>query len=1013
MYPVSDEYKVAVKQITRTFQLIINVFPTNDISMEEIEKILATVVQGVPKSEIKYSIRSVEDVKNILATIVEGVETPEEAKKYVLYDSDVVTKTFKLSDNFVTGEDIEFGNAIAKDLAFTLTNYEGQWNDVNLERATVIPMIGLLTESGYEYVPMGTFWVDEAGKPASTVTLKALDGMARFGVPFAEVNVGYPCDLKTLFFAICDHCGTRTKVTSFTNDSLTVQQAPENIEDYTCRDMLAYIAMLAGSNARMSRDNYLELVSFGSSGECSLEPVNRTKFVPEDYRIRISGFSYTDSEDVIHLIGNDSYMLDLPTNPLMPKDPSDALNALLDSFEEFVHQPFSLEYFGDPSIDCGDKITNIHSNGKTYNSYVTNNSFTFKGPSSLSGKGRLPEVYSSPTKESQRDKKIVATIRKYRKEAEQQFSTLEQSIIQATNFMTQELGGYVYKTNNALYVMDTQDLETAKKLWKWGLGGFGYSANGKEGPFTSAITMDGQIVADFITAGTMSGERIQAGTITADSLTKSLLLAGDRISIQSTNFTLDWDGSITCNDATLYGDFTTDIATIDNDGVNVYYGCLNVFKGSKSNPGAYALHIEPYYTLINGGFQSSDFGMSMAVGALLNTDSTDTYSAHFLLWDNKTNTMNTPIIDIYRSTSGYLCLRTGEGVSGGIMVGNWDFDRHQKFTKDVGTTGAFQLYNGNTLVGNIYQAENNLVITNSQGNVQLGVSGYNFIRGHREHGYSKAIIYNYDLRAGSDIIVDYTKVGSTWWESDNTVYTGIESGYQWGVGVGGKYRITATGNGGKLWGAWDFSQDQIFSYNVGAWTFEVRRNGTLYGNLWTNNKSELYLGSTRGTGIALGIAAAGTTSFSTKLFVSNSGGELWGTWYLGSSTPITSDANLKNSIENLPEKYIQLVERLRPVIYKYNDGTSGRYHTGLIAQDVAQALNEVGIDTQDFAGYVLAHASEHYGGISEGEKPREYYALRYEEFIGPLIAVAQQLLKRVSSLEAIIQGGEGNGSEGQ
>jgi len=57
--------------------------------------------------------------------------------------------------------------------------------------------------------------------------------------------------------------------------------------------------------------------------------------------------------------------------------------------------------------------------------------------------------------------------------------------------------------------MDTDDLNTAKKIWRWNLNGLGYSKNGINGPYETAITQDGKIVADFITTGTMSVDRIE------------------------------------------------------------------------------------------------------------------------------------------------------------------------------------------------------------------------------------------------------------------------------------------------------------------------------------------------------------------------------------------------------------------------------------------------------------------------------------------------------------------------
>ncbi len=57
--------------------------------------------------------------------------------------------------------------------------------------------------------------------------------------------------------------------------------------------------------------------------------------------------------------------------------------------------------------------------------------------------------------------------------------------------------------------MDTDDPNTAKRIWRWNLNGLGYSKNGINGPYETAITQDGKIVANFITTGTMSVDRIE------------------------------------------------------------------------------------------------------------------------------------------------------------------------------------------------------------------------------------------------------------------------------------------------------------------------------------------------------------------------------------------------------------------------------------------------------------------------------------------------------------------------
>lgn len=69
--------------------------------------------------------------------------------------------------------------------------------------------------------------------------------------------------------------------------------------------------------------------------------------------------------------------------------------------------------------------------------------------------------------------------------------------------------GYVYIDDNEILILDAIPKEQAKNVWRFGLGGIGFSSNGYEGPFELAITMDGQINAKFITTGSMSVSRIE------------------------------------------------------------------------------------------------------------------------------------------------------------------------------------------------------------------------------------------------------------------------------------------------------------------------------------------------------------------------------------------------------------------------------------------------------------------------------------------------------------------------
>ena len=69
--------------------------------------------------------------------------------------------------------------------------------------------------------------------------------------------------------------------------------------------------------------------------------------------------------------------------------------------------------------------------------------------------------------------------------------------------------------------MDKPDIETARNVWRWNKAGLGYSGNGYNGPYGTAITADGKIVADYIAAGTLNAAMIRVINLIADHLTST------------------------------------------------------------------------------------------------------------------------------------------------------------------------------------------------------------------------------------------------------------------------------------------------------------------------------------------------------------------------------------------------------------------------------------------------------------------------------------------------------------
>ena len=117
----------------------------------------------------------------------------------------------------------------------------------------------------------------------------------------------------------------------------------------------------------------------------------------------------------------------------------------------------------------------------------------------------------------------------------------------------------------------------------------------------------------------------------------------------------------------------------------------------------------------------------------------------------------------------------------------------------------------------------------------------------------------------------------------------------------------------------------------------------------------------------------------------------WSTGYVSSSVISTSDKNKKHNIEELPGKYVEMLDLLAPKRFKFNDGTSDRYHSGFIAQDVKEAMYACNIDSKEFGGWVRDIDAD----------GNDIYMLRYEEFIAILFAKIKQMDFRIKELEDV------------
>ena len=160
---------------------------------------------------------------------------------------------------------------------------------------------------------------------------------------------------------------------------------------------------------------------------------------------------------------------------------------------------------------------------------------------------------------------------------------------------------------------------------------------------------------------------------------------------------------------------------------------------------------------------------------------------------------------------------------------------------------------------------------------------------------------------------------------------------------------------------------------------------TSAGNWWVDASPGSFGMVTGAAGPHLTIQGNVTPNYNDRYSCGESGSKWTDVWATNSQIS-TSDRQIKTDISYDISRYNQLFDALRPVSYKFIDGTSGRTHLGLIAQDVEDALDGLGISTQDCAAFIKELGEDERSG-----EPIYRYAIRYGEFIPLLIYEVQQI----------------------
>ena len=443
---------------------------------------------------------------------------PVNGSSFWIYDEIMLENSLKLSEQVVPGDAIAFGGTVAASLSVGFYNPDGQYDGIQFNGAQVNPSVGLKLDNGTtEWVPLGVFLVDSAKhaipfqrSPVNTIILTAMDRLIVLEEPFSLVNVLFPINAGALLSAVCAFCGLSraASATSFLNSNYVIQNAPGN--EMSCRDVVGYIAELAGCFARANRAGSLEFVWFKNPAtgtpDTTLQPLGRIDFSIEDAPIAISGVSYETADGTIRVGDpNGKYDLALSDNPLIAANPEPILQSVYSAVQGFSYLPCTTTRHDDPALQAGDMVSHPDVGGATYKSIITSHGYAYRGKCKLSASGLSPLVAGWRSKLQ----KQVSTLQwSVNHAGEDQLDAFADAVGLAFGMLAGVTGGYRINGNDLndpqfegkTFLADSPDLFQAQDIWQYSLGGIGHYTNGINSPPQSAWTSDGRLVMPIVNA---------------------------------------------------------------------------------------------------------------------------------------------------------------------------------------------------------------------------------------------------------------------------------------------------------------------------------------------------------------------------------------------------------------------------------------------------------------------------------------------------------------------------------
>ena len=616
-----------------------------------------------------------------------SIEASGVSGNITLTEQDILPGSLQISRMSVSGNQIELGSAISSELTMKLWNDGGKFDGFAFEGAELYVRLGIkLEDTTTEYIPIGYYTVDEPPRKLSTISIKALDRMARFDRVY-DSSMTYPASLYQILSDACAKCNVplATPDSDLLNSAYSPATRPTE-DGITYHQIIIWIAELTGSCAWIDWDGKLRL-SWYESCSTQITADDRISSDMQENDITITGVQITANDEgkTVYLSGSDTYALCIEGNLLAQDNLQSVAKALGDQLIGFTYRPYNCQARGLPHLWQMECISYVDAAGITHPSIINQHTYTYNGKSTIAAKGETTQrngyATSAPLTSKER-----AILERMKAQTNRKLSAMQQAALELNETMANSMGLYSTTTVNpdmsvTAYWHDKPTLEDSQYIYTRNAGGYAWTDSGwndGEPVWQYGVTKDGIAILNVLHVYKLTADYLDVRglTVTNASGTETLKISpqGD-VSLNVKSL------SITGNQVATQGDLTSGI-----NGLQI--GSRNYIKDSVSRTLTANSTSDWYYNNLYTGLENTQYTFSVGKISVISGSAT---KVSVLIYDiNNAKLIQTMYLNVSNSkqqisftpppSSAALSLLIYAGVAGSTAGNSLKYE-HMKLEK--------------------------------------------------------------------------------------------------------------------------------------------------------------------------------------------------------------------------------------------------------------------------------------------------------------------------------------------